>query len=136
MGVQHQIRPTVSSQVGCGHARHITTQGLQSLREGLLGDVLKVPVAPVAPQRGTATGGPEQHIQQSVPIHVGQRDPGPIEQQLVGEVSCSGNGVGEGNTRPGGFEAQEANSTRGSLCSKHRSRPAEDQPANPGTQQR
>ena len=136
MGVQDQIGPTVSVEIGGRHARHIATQGLQSLREGLLGDVLKAPVAPVAPQRGTAAGGPEQHIQQPVPIHVGQSDPGSIEQQLIREMPCSRNGVGEGDARSGGFEAQEASSRRGSLCSKHRSRPAEDQPANPGTQQR
>ena len=131
MGVHHQIRPTVSVEIGGRHARHIATQRFYPLRKRLLGDVLKVPVTPIAPQRGTATGGPEEHIQESVPIHVGQRDPRPVEQELVGEVSCSGNGVREGNTRPGGFEAQETHPTQWFLRSERCSHPAENQPNDP-----
>ena len=119
MGVEDQIRLTIPGQVGGGHAGHITTQGFHSLREGLLGDVLEAPVAPVAPQRGPPPGGPEEHIQSSVSVHIGQSDPRPVEQQLIGEVPRSGNGVGEIDAGLSDFEAQETNSTQGSLCGEH-----------------
>jgi hypothetical protein len=131
MGVEDQIGPAIPGHIGGGYTRHITAERFQSLREGLVGDVLKAPLAPVAPQRGTAPGGSKEHIQPSIPIHISQSDPRPVEQQLVGKVSCSRNRVGEGDASSGGFEAQETHPTRRFLRQERRSHPAGDQPNNP-----
>ena len=102
--VHDQIQVAIAIQIGKGGSGGVQAR---TSHTGLVGDVLKLPIAQIPKQRIGTIQPTEVKIHQTVAVHIPRRHAGTVQVNLVGDVTFNGEVVGKGNSCGRGRQLDE-----------------------------